>query len=183
MSGDDYFTVHDESASIPTISLTSGDRVISTLAWDSVYAYPVKSEGFGNFSSPNTNYWSELNGIDLEASGREVEDVLSELGIRYGSETGYYFVSDAPRSVTFGFYEGTKFKEQTLAVDKPYFQADTDDTVWNLFYGKDSRKELVQNKTKEGYFTVDLSSFPQGRYVLRYTAGSGNYKFWAFDIA
>lgn len=70
-------------------------------------------------------------------------------------ETTYIIVEDQEQSITLGQYDGTLFNEDTFSIDTPTYY------TW-----VDSRKSIPYERTKNGYFTCDLSSLSNNVYVI-----------------
>lgn len=166
----------------PTISLEQGDILVSMTGYD--YGYfctPVLKEGYhsvkpngsleSTFSSLYT--YDEINGTEIHDSPDEAEEVLAQVGIDYFHHT--LCLSDSPTSFTVGYYERSQFKEETIDVSTPYMEV-TDSSA------DEDWIDLPVEKTKNGYFIVDTSALPSGKYILKSTyQGWYEYIFFAVE--
>ena len=116
-------------------------------------------EEFGNFSG---NY----------AAGAEIVEVNGEDISKYVNNNCYDFQTNdeylkcfklltcnKDEKLIFGYYIGTKWVETTVQASIEYYKA---------YYGNSI--EIIPEKTKKGYFTVDITSLKKGLYFVK------NYK-------
>lgn len=112
-------------------------------------------------------YWGvqidEIDGVEGVTLG-DWSSVLHEKGIKrqthYKSVGGisnpayYLFVADTPTSIEIGHYMGVEYDSDTVWVDKAIVRVDETITV-------------APERTKDGYFKIDVSSLPDGIYMFK----------------
>ena len=157
------------------VSPLNGDRIITTINESAGY-YPVFDVGYYGGSTYSVDQESEINGvvvgeIDPSTSYAErVSQILNDSSIEYiittnssikNLQSGFY--SPTESSLSFGYYSGAEWKEETINIEKPCY----------VFGGYHDFIELPVEKTKDGYYIIDYSSLDAGKYMLR----SGNASF------
>lgn len=159
------------------LSSENGDRLITTISADAECT-KVTDQGFiGGTKTDEFVKDTEVNGVTLATKDikGELENILSPDGIEVLSlnaspnmENHFgianVFFSHDIETVVYGSYRGTKWVDGSFEIDIPVYIAETT-------LGK--RKELPQEKTKDGYFVIDCSTLPKGDYII-WSGGAGN---------
>ena len=164
----------DPDSQIVTCNLAEGDQLVTFSAYTDYGFAPVTRKGYvcqGTvriqsgvkleevYSVRNSTYKDlsidELDGIPVtdEESLRSV--VESKGATIIGSGFYQYIYSDSPKTFTAGYYSGTKFIESPVSLDTNYYE-----------FGQ--KVPVPVEKTKDGYFVVDLTSIDSGLQVCSY---------------
>lgn len=151
---------------IPVIDPAAERIVLSNYSpqKDTFSFFPItRTAYFGTY--PNEIYsCEEINGIDVNSlEGGSIKDKIANYMHSIGVETPFLEtlsssitpVSEVPASFSIGYYQGTKWREETIEVDTEGFDFDSDNPI-----------ELPVEKTKDGYFFVDISSLGPGKYAI-----------------
>ena len=151
----------DGNETIPIINLNKGDKLISTRSNEFYYIIPVNSQGYCNGTRAITvNSYNEVNGVDLKASGKTALEVLEDSNII--QKLGY-FTSPKATSFTCGIYRGVDFEEMTIDLNIPFLETEKGTTNFGepLYpYSADVEK------TKDGYFIINMPSLEPGLYIM-----------------
>lgn len=107
---------------------------------DTGYTLTMESVGSGV-------QYDEINGVAVDGSATEF--LSSEYEVIRG-----YVTNPTYDSITVGYYLGTKFHETEMYFDVPFC------TCSEVSY------TVPVEKTKNGYFIVDISSIPSGTYLV-----------------
>ncbi|WP_417134901.1 hypothetical protein [Rubneribacter badeniensis] len=144
------------------------------------YEYPV---GGLSFDGQDVDI-VEINGVDVTNPGR-VEgsspgsvaalNALKTAGIKYEfigtlpNEKAFLLTSeDAGKSVTIGYYAGSRFGESEIPLDEYYYVA--------------TELETAIEHTKDGYFVIDTSALEPGLYLASMPLGTDNAVWYPFEI-
>lgn len=160
------------------IDVSNGDELIYVSKYDdtpSPLFYPASLLGYGNPSSEEDfEKAAEIDGVDVE-SCKSLESLNQQLAssnlhfYEYVREYSYYYRmllgTEQYQEVRYGIYRGTSYEEASTEMYCPYYLA--------LKEGKYDLKDSYE-KTKDGYFVVDLDEVPEGTYFL-YIMNVGDY--------
>ncbi|WP_143412209.1 hypothetical protein [Arabiibacter massiliensis] len=142
------------------VNRDEGDRLLTTSE--------PSSEGYGLDPIREAGYWPgfELNGYEIEEIDGQPSSP-SDHGITVfnmhadGQVLGpnNYYLSNVwttaeKSSFQLGYYEDTLWVEKTLNIDTSYYISDNDGNWINIPF----------EKTKDGYFILDISDVPAGLY-------------------
>lgn len=161
----------DTGAEYAKINRDKGDRlvIIGDITYDDFIISPVKDHGYCDISNPIGSMGNYLAGLD-ELDGQEFSSEKEGMSIL--KDQGFYVISDdwymrgksnsyalvaskeKDAEITWGQYQGTDFVEGEFTADTPYY-AEEDDSF-----------SLPANKSKNGYFSVDLSSLSTKGYLM-----------------
>ena len=160
------------SASVAFLILVGGDPLFDHAGACELsdYGYCALEE-IGSLTSID-----ELNGKEFETT-QEGEDILASAGCFYlsGGE-GLIASHEKGKSITWGQYQGTHFASGTFYLDTSYYVEKEYGFDSNAPYLYSNGYECPLERTKEGYFIVDLTSLSAGRYLLNdYADGNTNY--------
>ena len=155
---------------------SNGDRLITTISADPSYQLVTDTGFLGGTKKDVFEEDTEVNGIALTSTlqkdiEKELQAILSPdeielVNLSFGSGSlSNAFFSHSPKTISYGFYDGTKWKEDSITINTPVYKVDSSTS------GKEN--ELGQEKTKDGYFVIDCSSLPKGDYII-YSGGIGN---------
>lgn len=163
-----------------TFDRSSGDQVVTTST--TARLIPVSQIGFwpGRIQEdPRLAIVEELNGVGV--SGMSEKEKIAQLELMgiyaqagdYGEQEGFLYTSSEMNEVRFGWYSATRWNEKTFSLDVlcciVRSVAHSDEVAY--CYSVEGAKtcydhEITCVKTKEGYFSVDMSSVEPGLYFL-----------------
>lgn len=151
---------------IPVVDSSAERIVLSNYSpqKDTFAFFPItRTAYFGTY--PNEIFsCEEIDGIDVNSlEGGSIRDKIVNYMHSIGIETPFLKtlsssitpVSEAPVEFSIGYYRGTKWCEETIEVDTEGFDFDSNNPI-----------ELPVEKTKDGYFYVNISSLSSGKYAV-----------------
>lgn len=153
------------------VNISAGEELALVLSYDPyIRMYQGSFIGYGNYDkSDELTGYEEISGVDLSdvETVAEANERLADTGLRFHEyeSSSYYdyslLLSDTRgEQVTVGTYAGTAFEEETYSFDNAFY----------LFQVTGLQKPEIE-KTKDGYFTIDLSGMAPGIYYLDIAAG------------
>lgn len=164
----------EESDTPPVVNTSSGEHLISTLfaggeiEW---YLYPTTGEQY--FSVDLAGQWSnllaaeEVNGAPVDGTNESIEDAITGNGDFSLLGGGSTVLSKTPASLTYGIYHGSKWEEYSYELDEIlWVMPDAPDP--NI----DDRISLYEERTKDGFSRIDVSSASPGIYILNAFCGT-----------
>lgn len=170
-----YADIKGDTARIPCIDRMN-DQLVTTLGSSKFtlqrvdqwwYSYPAWVDSFRgedylslgkvrlNVQEPPFSFMYEINGCTKYWEGLEISGVGTKhlFTTRDFSDSLYALISDQIVSFEYGMYEGTKYVSHRLTLD-------------SMFCTLGSRYVCPVEKTKDGYFVIDLSMLPPGMYAV-----------------
>lgn len=176
------------------VDTTKGDHLI--LTGKTVNDFEESLTGEDRFAMDwraEKYYWSgeEVNLLDIvELEGQNIEgkldrhikdspykkladEVFGSYGLEFHAVSGDKgsIVSKSPSNYSYGYYNGTKWTEVNAVNNVPLYEI-TFDTGWAFLASVE--------KTKDGYFLVDLSGVEPGLYVNAFHCG--DQSTYVFEI-
>ena len=175
---DEDTAIYSGGASL-VVDRSKGDKLI--YVGDLVYLGASSNGQFEMDWYAEQYYWSgkkvdlmeieEFEGANLEGEVKQsgifywmnVDDLFEPLGYTFFSdmmnkEAGY-ILSKSPKTYSYGYYEGTKWKE-TKDTNNSYFY---DVTKYDFTKDYVFRADVIRGKG--GYFTIDLEGIDAGTYL------------------
>lgn len=137
----------------------------------------------------NLTVLDEINGVPFETED-EAKAILAEAGFYYydpDAEDGsteyitdrdYGYIASATKGATlkWGQYQGTEFVEGTFVTDVPYYRKAAFGGDSDAPYMYTNGFECPFVRTKDGYFTIDVSGLEPGYYLVNdYADGNTQY--------
>lgn len=113
----------------------------------------------------NDIHFTECNNVDFETYVNQNSVIFHYYSVFDGSDDYKLLSAQKNQTFEFGGYKGTQWESFTTKADVEYYSVNaySDDNV--------KIKRIQVEKTKNGYFTVDLSALKPGvYYVLEYDA-------------
>ena len=161
------------------INTTEGDKIIligaeggnrAQSAMDEMMIYPMHLIGYSNaymMDEVELDEIQEMQGIDISAVNNDIDAVnqaISSSNISCcdtGSEFGdLVFSSISGEALSYAVYEGTAYNTWDVVMENPYY-----------YLRNDERKYVPIEKTKEGYFIVDMTGLEAGIYAVQSYSG------------
>lgn len=165
-----FYSGKHKDARILQVNRAEGDRLLTTEGGDSHQINPVLETGYW----PGFEIDWAVEEIDGQASSPAdhgiVEFDMHRDGEMFGANNYYLdhvWTTSEKKSFVIGFYRETKWVEETLNIDVPYF-VNQDQELKQIWIN--SAIDFPCEKTKEGYFICNLSDVPAGLYS-RYIDG------------
>lgn len=139
-----------------TVYASTGDVLVTRNGLDEVVFRQVIDSGYTlTWNDGGRFNYDEINGVDISDSSSMNERKRNALDVLSGQYQifGGYVASPSHDSINAGYYLGTTFYEETLYFDVPFC------TCSDVSY------TAPVQKTKNGYFIVDISGVPSGKYL------------------
>lgn len=151
-----------------TVDRNNGDGIIYTSS--EFCMYPVVDYGYCLGYEPID--FDEVNGIEVNGDYDATAKALAQTGVslrknwvtksqtlQFGRYVKFLH-SLTPSSASAGFYKGSQWIDMTLQVNLPYYAYDSLETN-NLNY-----EDALVEKTKDGYFKINLDNVSPGIYMI-----------------
>lgn len=161
------FESYDVTYPVPVVNCEDGDVFVTTReSYSGTYSlYPVSEPlFFVRFQQDCMYNAEEINGIETNSLEDRREAIQANEDITLVHDA--LAVSNEVTSFTYGKYQGTKWMEETISVDQPGWKIMDEEPI-----------TVSHEKTKEGYFIIDLSGVPSGMYAFHYSKGMGHASF------
>lgn len=153
------------------VNISAGEKLALVLPYDPyVRVYEGSCIGYGHYEkSDELTGYEEIAGVNLSdvETIADANERLAGMDLRFYTCTRSSHYDDAlllsstrGMQVTAGTYVGTSFEEETYSFDRAFY----------LFSVTSMQKSEIE-KTKDGYFIVDLSDMAPGTYYLDVAAG------------
>lgn len=163
----DYKSNEDDPDNIIPVVDSSAERLALSNyrpQKDTFAFFPItRTAYYGSY--PNEIYsCEEIDGKDVNSlEGESIQEKIANYMHSIGIETPFLEdlpsritpVSETPTEFTIGYYQGTKWVESTIWVKTEGFDINSNNSI-----------ELPIEKTKDGYFYVDISSLNPGKYAI-----------------
>lgn len=164
---DSQYGIDRSDTQPPVVNASRGERLASTItSGDHLFLYPTTNQKYYSFdiTSTATNYYNaeEINGIAIDGSPESMRSALvasGDISIFEGDEN--VLLAESPTSFTYGSFQGSKWIEETVNLDCLVWA--TTVTAENDY---EERIAIEEEKTKEGYSFIDLSTVKPGCYVF-----------------
>ena len=169
-----YIPVNPNQGEVPTFDKSSSSQLISRHDIDLDYgacaaAVRITNEGYySDYSFGILDPSDEVEEVAVgEARSSEdrnlrVLDILHQAGLNVDYDGDYQWVSDSPIDIHVGRWDGPDLTEYTVSIDSPYIQCEQDG---NSPCG-DNFMPLPTERTRNGYYTIDISSLEPGEYLI-----------------
>lgn len=176
------FEPYDDATEIPSIDTSAGEILVSKEGTESYNLFPVeKPVVYGSYEFNDLSAAEEINGIEVDSQGFDSLDkkraIIEASGVERIGDV--YVYSDEPSSIIFGRFEGAKWVEKTTEICERGYLVPDSHYEYGYAYAQPTDTQIVVGveKTKLGYFVVDLSGVPAGLYAVDYTTGMGHDTF------
>lgn len=174
-----YVPANTDQGEVPTFDRSSGTQLIARSDIDLDHgecaaAVRITNEGYYSDYYFDLNPSDEVEGVAFGETGAgedddsRVLDILHQVGLDVGYDEDYHWVSNAPIDIHVGRWAGADLTEFTVSIDTPYIQCEQDG---NTPCG-DSFTLLPTERTRDGYYTIDISSLEPGEYLIGAVDGS-----------
>ena len=174
-----YVPTNPNQGEVPTFDRSSGSQLIARSDIDLDHgecaaAVRITNEGYYSDYYFDLNPSDEVEGVAFGETGAgedddsRVLDILHQVGLDVDYDADYHWVSDVPVDIHVGRWAGPDLTEFTVSIDAPYIQCEQDG---NTPCG-DSFIPLSTERSRDGYYTIDISSLEPGEYLIGTVDGS-----------
>lgn len=176
------FKPHDDATEIASIDASAGEALVSKEGTESYNLFPVeKPVVYGSYEFNDLRAAEEINGVEVDSQEFDSLDkkraIIEASGVERIGDV--YVYSDEPSSIVFGRFEGAKWVEKTTEIREKGYLVPDSHYEYGYVYAQPTDTQIIVGveKTKLGYFILDLSSVPAGLYAVDYTTGMGHDTF------
>lgn len=157
---------------VPVINRSDGDELAITDNVNTVQMYSILGEAYvGDFDIFFDDV-EELNGVEVDQDNysESLDAILAQSNIWTFKHVDYFAVSETPTTYSYGYYSNdAKWIEGSVEINRPALLCSIDES--NSF-------SVPVIKSKQGYFTIDISNLASGRYLI-----STSQSYYCVEIA